>query len=254
MKLFFPPRHTRSIAIAVLLCCIAACSTTKSDHVYENRRYVEMLSGNAITLNYTPWYIHESEIEGPDDIRDRDSGQTMGGGGSNVMPAGDEWGIPSGGGKWACCTSYPRHWIPDLRVTVRWLVNEKMDGHLCWYKAENVRGANSGGGVLIVFLPGDRVRLTLPGNPDANTYKDYPKNDPYVQQPDDDDPYIAQGVPDDERNGLSPDGHMNAKLFGFYYTGGEEHQRAEEALAREGIYDEANMLRCNPNYKSQRQQ
>ncbi|MDR9084943.1 hypothetical protein FEP50_00647 [Burkholderia multivorans] len=45
---------------------------------------------------------------------------------------------------------YPMEWQPDLRLTVRWLVDKKNEKTSGWYKAENVRipqydGSRSGG-------------------------------------------------------------------------------------------------------------
>jgi hypothetical protein len=153
---------------------------------------VELESGGTKALNYTPWYIHTFEISGP-------PGTRIGGGGPNVMPMGDD-GQPSGGGAETCCTSYPVDWQPDLKLTVRWLVDKKQDGKTpgYWYKAENVRipryDGSQVGGVWGVFLPGDRVRIMIPDGIDPNG-----GNNPDIR-PADNDPYIAQGVLDAEWN------------------------------------------------------
>jgi hypothetical protein len=114
------------------------------------------------------------------------------------MPVGDD-GRPSGGGKETRCTSYPHEWQPDLKLTVRWLVDKKQDGKTpgYWYKAENVRIAQydggQAGGVWGIFLPGDRVRIMVAdGNHDGGNNVN--------NRPADNDPYIAQGVLDDEWN------------------------------------------------------
>ncbi len=107
-----------------------------------------------------------------------------------------------------CCTSYPLEWQPDLRLTMRWLVYKdvktlgaKAPGY--WYKADNVRipqyDGMQAGGVWAIFLPGDRVRLMITdGNHDGGNN---PNN-----RPADSDPYLVQGVLDDEWNRLFPNG------------------------------------------------
>ncbi|MGY2487781.1 DUF3304 domain-containing protein [Cupriavidus sp. CP313] len=147
------------------------------------------ISGGMKALNYTPYYIHSFEVEGPGEV---------GGGGPNIMPAESD-GHPSGGGKESCCMTFPRQWQPDLRVTVRWLVEKVRDGKTpgYWYKAENVRIAqydgSQTGGAWAIFLPGDRVRLMIvDGNHDGGNNVN--------NRPADDDPLIAQGVRDDEWN------------------------------------------------------
>ncbi len=112
----------------------------------------------------------------------------------------DEDGSPGQtGGK--CCTSYPREWQADLGVTVRWVVDKKMDGKTLgyWYKAENVRmpqydGSRSGG-VWAIFLPGDRVKLMV-ADGNANGHNSV------AVRPADDDLYVVKGALDDEWNRL----------------------------------------------------
>ncbi|SDC85813.1 DUF3304 domain-containing protein [Paraburkholderia lycopersici] len=164
---------------------------------------VDMAGAPTSTLNYTPWYIHTWGFEGPANIAGREGRQYVGGGGPNVMPArsGDR---PGGGGKETCCSNIPAVWQPDLRLTVRWLVykKEKNTAQTSWYKAEHVRLARYGeilGAVWAVFLPGDRVRIMVA---DGNKYGGNDINN----RPPDNDPYIAQGVPDEEWNRLYRDG------------------------------------------------
>ncbi|MBN6731751.1 DUF3304 domain-containing protein [Burkholderia multivorans] len=185
--------------VVVLLVLLAGCTSLSTDESSEAqpRKRVELSSGGTKTLNYTPWYIHTFSISGP-------KGARIGGGGPNVMPM-REGGRPSGGGAETCCTSYPREWQPDLRVTVRWLVDKKNEKTSGWYKAENVRipqydGSRSGG-VWAIFLPGDRVKLMV-ADGNANG-----RNSVAVR-PGDDDPDVAQGVPDDEWNYEYPKGVM----------------------------------------------
>ncbi|CAG9242624.1 conserved hypothetical protein [Burkholderia diffusa] len=186
------------VILAVLLAGCSGMSVDVPESAYVPKR-VELSSGGTSTLNYTPWYIHTFSISGP-------KGSGIRGGGPNVMPM-RENGRPSGGGKESCCTSYPREWQPDLRVTVRWLVDKKQDGKspADWYKAENVQiepyptGYTSG--VWAIFLPGDRVKIVV-GNPHA---RDLARN---AGPPAVTDPYLAQGKADEEWNYKYPNGKV----------------------------------------------
>ncbi|VBB14432.1 DUF3304 domain-containing protein [Burkholderia stabilis] len=181
--------------VVVLMMLLAGCTGLREDELstVQMPKRVELSSGGTKTLNYTPWYIHTFSISGP-------KGSGIGGGGPNVMPM-RGGGRPSGGGAETCCTSYPREWQADLRVTVRWVVDKKMDGKTpgYWYKAEDVRiepyitGQTSG--VWAIFLPGDRVKLVV-GNPNA---RDLARD---AGPPIATDPYVVQGVLDDEWNRL----------------------------------------------------
>jgi hypothetical protein len=186
---------------AVIAAALSGCGSLRADvpETIVVPKLVELGSGGTSALNYTPWYIHTFSISGP-------KGSGIGGGGPNVMPVKED-GRPSGGGKESCCTSYPIEWQPDLRLTVRWLafkdvkrLGAKAPG--TWYKAENVRIAQYGRvtyGVWAIFLPGDRVRLMITdGNHDGGNN---PNN-----RPSDDDPYVAQGVVDQEWNEKYPNG------------------------------------------------
>ncbi|MBR8031439.1 DUF3304 domain-containing protein [Burkholderia vietnamiensis] len=194
-------RIAPAVALPALCVSLVACATGQSAVLtpLEMPRHVELLSGDTKALNYTPWYIHSFAITGP-------SGSGIGGGGPNVMPVKAD-GRPSGGGAGVCCTSLPAEWQPDLKLTVRWLVEKKRpDGKTWgyWYKAENVRIApySSGntGDAWAIFLPRDRVRIMLTdGNHDGGNN---PNN-----RPADSDPYIAQGVIDEEWNRLYPPAH-----------------------------------------------
>jgi hypothetical protein len=192
-------RRARRAATAALLSALAlslgACATSSFNAITPTvlPQRVALLSGGTLALNYTPWYIHKFGIRGP-------AGTDIGGGGPNVMPAHED-GRPSGGGAETCCTSIPREWQPDLRLTVRWLMDKKQDGKTLgyWYKAENVRIAqydgSQSGGVWALFLPGDRVRIMIAdGNHDGGNNMN--------NRPADNDPYIAKGVLDDEWNRL----------------------------------------------------
>ncbi|WP_081052965.1 DUF3304 domain-containing protein [Burkholderia vietnamiensis] len=187
--------------LSALCLSLAACAGGQPNAAVpvEASHRVRLLSGDTKALNYTPWYIHTFAITGP-------SGSGVGGGGPNVMPVRAD-GRPSGGGKAVCCTSLPAEWRPDLKLTVRWLVEKKRpDGKKWgyWYKAENVRIApySSGntGDAWGIFLPRDRVRIMLTdGNHNGGNN---PNN-----RPADNDPYIVQGVIDEEWNRLYPPAH-----------------------------------------------
>lgn len=188
--------------LPVLCLSLGACAggqPTGPAMAVEVPKRVPLLSGDTKALNYTDWYIHTFSIVGP-------RGSGIGGGGPNVMPI-QKNGRPSGGGAGVCCTSLPTEWQPDLKLTVRWLVTKKRpDGKKWgyWYKAENVQIApySSGntGDAWAIFLPGDRVRVMLTdGNRDGGNN---PNN-----RPADNDPYIAQGVIDEEWNRRYPPAH-----------------------------------------------
>ncbi|MDN8038715.1 DUF3304 domain-containing protein [Burkholderia vietnamiensis] len=157
-------------------------------------KHYDTLGASSLTLNYTPWYIHQWGIEGPE-------GSGVAGGGPNVSPATAD-GKPSGGGGEMCCSNIPSVWQPDLTLTVRWLVYSKQDHTTNWYKAEHVRIPKYGqvmGGLWAVFLPGDRVRIMVADGQKGGA------NDPGIRPPDND-PYIARGVVDQEWNRLYRDG------------------------------------------------
>jgi hypothetical protein len=186
----FPIRMFCRFALTAALVLLASCTSAKS---WSDKDRRALNSGDVKMLNYTPWYIHTAEIEGPKE-------SNISGGGPNVMPV-KENGRPSGGGGSMCCLSYPAVWQPDLRLTVRWLVDKKQDGKTWgyWYKAENVQIAQYDGnhtaGAWLVFLPGDRVRLMIvDGNRDGGNNPD--------NRPPDDDPLIVKGTLDEEWNRL----------------------------------------------------
>ncbi|PRF77583.1 hypothetical protein C6Q09_00535 [Burkholderia multivorans] len=185
--------------LVVLLVFVAGCAGLREDESseFQTPKRVELSSGGTRTLNYSQWYIHTFTISGP-------KGSGIGGGGPNVMPM-REGGRPSGGGAETCCTSYPREWQPDLRVTVRWLVDKKNEKTSGWYKAENVRIepylTDQTAGVWAIFLPGDRVKIVV-RNPNASDLA------PNAGPPAASDPYVSQGAPDEEWNYEYPKGVM----------------------------------------------
>ena len=185
-------------AVCLLLAACAGGQPNETSVPVEVPHPVRLMSGDSKALNYTAWYIHSFALFGP-------SGSGIGGGGPNVMPIKANGRPSEGGGK--CCTSLPVEWQPELTLTVRWLVTKKRrDGKKWgyWYKAENVRiaqynGANAGG-IWSIFLPGDRVRIMVTdGNRDGG-------NNPNNRSADND-PYIAQGVLDEEWNRRYPPAH-----------------------------------------------
>ena len=195
-------RHFKSTLLAgVLVSCLAACTHAQTQAfvpvIVPHRIPLDSISVKA--LNYTPWYIHEFEIEGPE-------GLGIHGGGPNIWPA-EEDGQPSGGGAETCCLTYPSTWRPDLKLTVRWLaykdvkkLGAKAPGY--WYKADNVRIAQYGEtnySAWMIFLPGDRVRLMITDGNEGGGNN--PNN-----RPADDDPLIVKGVLDDEWNERFPNG------------------------------------------------
>ncbi|TCW85850.1 hypothetical protein C5O80_07385 [Burkholderia sp. SRS-46] len=194
-------RVVRTSLLLALCLSLAACAggqQTGPEVPVEVPQKVRLLSGDTKALNYTPWYIHTFSMVGP-------PGSGIRGGGPNVVPMKADGRPSEGGGK--CCTSLPAEWQPSLKLTVHWLVDKKQDGKTpgYWYKAENARIAPYSGGntgdAWAIFLPGDRVRIMLTdGNRDGGNN---PNN-----RPADNDPYIAQGVIDEEWNRLYRKGGM----------------------------------------------
>ncbi|SDC85869.1 hypothetical protein [Paraburkholderia lycopersici] len=68
----------------------------------------------------------------------------------------------------------------------------------CKQQAANGKYDRIAGDLWAVFLPGDRVRIMVADGKEG-------ENDPDMRAPDND-PYIAQGVPDEEWNRLYRDG------------------------------------------------
>jgi len=186
-------RLANRLAMLIVLASLASCNYAQPSYGNDPRA---LNAGDVQMLNYTPWYIHTAEIAGPE-------GSGVSGGGPNVMPA-ESGTHPSGGGGGTCCLSYPAVWQPDLKVTVRWLVDKKQDGKTSgsWYKAENVRIAKydgkKTGGAWLIFLPDDRVRLMVVDGSEGG-------NDPDVRPPDEG-PLIVKGVVDKEWNDQFPGG------------------------------------------------
>jgi hypothetical protein len=194
-------KYLAGLAAAVITAVLSGCSSLHADvpETIVIPKRVESGSGDSNSLNYTSWYIHMFSISGP-------KGSGIGGGGGNTMPMDDNGRPSEGGGK--CCTSYPVEWQQDLKLTVRWLafkdvkrLGAKAPG--TWYKAENVQWppyeGRQAGGVWMIFLPNDRVKAMI-ADGNANG-----RNSVRVR-PSVDDPYVAQGVVDDEWNEKYPNG------------------------------------------------
>ncbi len=67
----------------------------------------EMLAGDVTGYNHMPdsgWSIAGFTVNGA--------------GGPNIQPE-------SGGGKFSCCMSFPKHWPPGMKARVRWFYNHK---------------------------------------------------------------------------------------------------------------------------------
>ncbi|MGH8783497.1 MAG: DUF3304 domain-containing protein [Cupriavidus necator] len=142
--------------------------------------------GGVSGLNYTPYYIAGFGISGENG---------MSGGGPNIMPATDE--RPAGGGKETCCIGIPEVWQPGMKITIRWEVDKVMDGkaETVHYKAfgEIPQYARATYGFWAIFLPGDRVKaMVMDGNSTGQNS--------VWKRPPDDDPYVTQGVVDEEAN------------------------------------------------------
>jgi len=179
----------RSVAVLLTGVALALGGCASYDDWYEESLpKSKLIAGDAQSLNYTPHYIHSFNVKGPNGV---------GGGGSNIIPAYPD-GRPSSGGV-RCCISFPRQWQPELRVTVRWLMDKVQDGKTpgYWYKAENVQipeyDGSQTGGAWAIFLPGDRVKLMIAdGNANGRNSVDRKHSS--------DDPDLFQGVRDDEWN------------------------------------------------------
>ena len=155
--------------------------------------HIELQSGNIDAMNYSSDLVVMFGIEGP-------AGTGIGGGGGNVQQIKSN-GQPSTSGG-SCCTSLPAVWQPELKLTVRWLAYMD-DGNKVaksWYKAQDVRipkyDGRSAGTTWVIFLPEHRVRVMEPDgiDPDGG-------NNPDIR-PAENDPFIAQGLRDEEANKL----------------------------------------------------
>ena len=157
---------------------------------------IELQSGDIDAMNYSPDLVAMFGIEGP-------AGSRIGGGGNVEQIKSNGHPSTSGG---SCCTRLPAVWQPDLKLTVRWLayMDEGNKVVKSWYKAENVRipkyDGRSAGTTWVVFLPDHRVRVMEPDGIDPNG-----GNNPDIR-PAENDPFIAQGVRDEESNKRYLDG------------------------------------------------
>ncbi|EON20178.1 hypothetical protein C265_08172 [Cupriavidus sp. GA3-3] len=184
-----------SALMAICLAILPGCNESTVVGAHSNDDPDAMMSGDVEGLNYTPYYVDRFIITGHDN--------GIEGGGPNIDPARPDH-IPAQSGG-ACCGTFPVHWRPGLKVTVRWIANKKLDGHAwgSWYKAD-AEVAEYGlrtGGMFVIFLPGDRIKVMVrDGN--ANGHNSV------AIRPADDDSYVAVGKVDDEANREEEERHL----------------------------------------------
>jgi hypothetical protein len=163
-------------------------------------------------LNYSTYYISSFSITDAD-------GKT--GGGPNISPSyGD--GKPAGGGAEKCCVIVPAKWQQDMTVTVRWERDTRPDDKDRsgdqWLKA--VAKVPPYGPThyrfWVQFLDGDRIRVRVAdGTP--------------FSKPGENDPYVVQGVLDDEANRAMQAARDRDRLAAEEYR---QQLRDQEAQAR----------------------
>jgi hypothetical protein len=173
MKLLAPKNFVMLIVVALLISTFG-CSDAN-----------EINPSDVGGFNYTSYYIAGFRVV--------NEGQELSAGGPNIFPRkkGEE---RSGGGKFMCCIGIPRHWRPDAKLVVQWRrdthpYDEDRSGDQ-WLTATTAvpsYGPHTYG-FWVHFLPGDRIRVEIQDKPEM------------PGKPDDDDPYIVQGVLDPELN------------------------------------------------------
>ncbi|MGT0247783.1 DUF3304 domain-containing protein [Burkholderia pyrrocinia] len=139
--------------------------------------------GDVSGYNYTDYYIAQFRVA--------NEGQDLWAGGPNIFPK-EQDEVRSGGGGGMCCIGIPSHWHSGMKLVVKWKINKTLDGKTPskWYTATaevppyDPRTA----GLMVHFLPGDRIRVQV-----RNKGK-------ILERIDDHDPYIAQGVLDSDLN------------------------------------------------------
>ncbi|MCK4139992.1 DUF3304 domain-containing protein [Ralstonia pseudosolanacearum] len=151
--------------------------------------YVPPISGGGKGLNYS-----KASIERYSAIGD---GVEAGGSGMNPI---HEDGDPGDAGE-VCCSTFPGRWKPGMKVTIEW----QRDKHpfddndrtgLQWLKAVAPVPEYDGRhtyGFWAIFLPGDRVKVAI-ADGNANGHNSV------RTRPSDNDPYVVQGVLDEELN------------------------------------------------------
>jgi len=180
-----------TLAVSLALFQLAGCSDGGSmsaspapvanDAQYELPPVVN--PGGVSGLNYTPNYIVRFGITGENGMR---------GGGPSIWLA-DEGGRAEG--PEMCCIGIPEVWKPGMKVMIRWEAEKMSDGKTpgVHYVAEAriPQYARETAGVWAIFLPGDRVKVMVrDGNASGHNSVE--------ARPTDDDPYVAQGVVDEE--------------------------------------------------------
>ena len=184
------PRLINAASVLVLILAVAAChsqqtpASRNANAVEAEQSDDESYPAGVSGLNYSTSYIASFSITDAE-------GRT--GGGPNIAPS-DGDGKPAGGGAEKCCVVVPAKWREDMSVTVRW----ERDTHPYdeadrsgdqWLKA--IAKVPPYGptqyNFWVQFLDGDRIRVRVDdGSP--------------LGMPSENDPYIAQGVLDDEAN------------------------------------------------------
>ena len=167
------------------------------------------------TLNYTDWRIDGWSLSMRGPVQEI----YLGSGPSAQSRQSDKDKIMGGGGAVTCCVTVPKVWPNGFKYIFRWQVNKRdfaNDPYIkgqpwwpIWYKAEIELAPykdNAGHGVAAQFLMGDRIKLVV----NDGTNLPFIEGDRYtVAPPDDNDPYVFVGYPDEERNAKLMQEHQN---------------------------------------------
>jgi hypothetical protein len=162
---------------------ISASTSQEADSVSESDYNPSHPAGTR-GLNYTAYGIASFSIT---DTEGRS------GGGPNINPS-DGNGKPVGGGAESCCVMVPKKWRKGMEVTVSWerdthpYDHEDRTGDQ-WLKAVAKVPPYDGEtqGFWVYFLEGDRIKVEVGDGIDHG-------------KPRFDDPYVAQGVLDNQLN------------------------------------------------------
>ncbi|MEM5433038.1 DUF3304 domain-containing protein [Cupriavidus oxalaticus] len=172
-------------ALGALSACSGESRTDRSANAAGGAGEEKIYGGGVRGLNYSPNYIHSFRVSGP---------RGMNGGGGNMNRAGKEG--PGAAGE-RCCIGIPQPWKPDTKLEIEWELdrspydNDIQNGLAVMRATVTVPeyGPDTYG-FYAIFLPGDRVKVMVKdGNANGhNSVK---------AKPEDNDPYVAQGVRDD---------------------------------------------------------